>query len=236
MARPSIDTRVILEAAADLLARHGPTRTTMEDIAARAGVAKGVLYLRFSSKDALLRAVVDHEMAQALTVTREAVASDPRGGLLSRLFVHSLTALHSRPFLVALYQNPGGRSPGGPGNPNSPGDPDNSTGPDTPGSPARPVSRSLYRSRSLLGVDFLRDMAAHGMLREGTDPSALATNLALWNTGLAATAPHDDVDTLILSMGTLIARAADADTDDTTPGKECFERLADRLAREWEGR
>ncbi|MFL1381164.1 MULTISPECIES: TetR family transcriptional regulator [unclassified Nocardiopsis] len=212
MARPSVDTDVILEAAADLLARHGAARTTMEDIAARAGVAKGVLYLRFNGKDALLRAVVDRELARALAVTRAGVAADPRGGLLSRLFVHSLTALHSRPFLVALYQ--GSVRRGGPA----------ADAPD------------LYRSRSVLGADFLREMSARGMLRAGTDPDALAANLAVWNTGLAATAPHEDVGSLILSMGGLIALAADADVDDTTPGKECFERLADRLTEVWEDR
>ncbi len=215
MARPSVDTDVILEAAADLLARHGAARTTMEDIAAHAGVAKGVLYLRFDGKESLLRAVVDRELSRALAVTREAVAADPRGGLLSRLFVHSLTALHSRPFLVALYQ-----------------------GADHPGRTGRRENPAPHRpgSAALLGADFLRDLAAHGMLRADTDPDALAANLAVWNTGLAATAPHPDVDALILSMGGLIARAADAETDDTAPGKECFTRLADRLSHAWEGR
>ncbi|MDE3720795.1 helix-turn-helix domain containing protein [Nocardiopsis sp. N85] len=209
MVRPSVDTAVILEAAANVLARHGPTRTTMEEIAARAGVAKGVLYLRFRGKEALLRAVIDREMGLALNVTREAVATDPRGGLLSRLFAHSLKAMHDRPFLVSLYQ--GSRSPGG-------------FGTDGP---------ALHRSRGVLGVDFLRELSEAGMLRADIDASALAVNLAVWNVGLAATAPHEDVDALILSMGTLVARSADADVEDTDPGKECFARLADRLAETW---
>ena len=209
MARPSVDTEVILDAAAEVLAEHGSKRTTMDDISARAGVAKGVLYLRFDSKAALTRAVVDRESGLALATTRGEVAADPRGGLLSRLFVHSLTALHTRPFLRSLYME--------------------ELRPDQ-----RPNDqKALYRTRLPIGADFVRRMRDAGMVRADLDPEALAANLAVWNVGLARTAPHEDLDQLILGMGELVARAADTDVTDTTPGKECFGRLADELERLW---
>ena len=48
----------LLTAALDLFVEHGFAATHMEDVAKRAGVAKGTLYLYFSSKDELFKAVV----------------------------------------------------------------------------------------------------------------------------------------------------------------------------------
>ena len=56
------DTRErILDAAMEAFATNGYARTTMDDIAARAGVAKGTLYWRFKSKEDLLFAGIDRE-------------------------------------------------------------------------------------------------------------------------------------------------------------------------------
>ena len=168
-----------------------------------------MLYLRFAGKEALSRAVTDRELRLALATTRAEVAADPRGGLLSRLFVHSLTALHTRPFLRSLYQEelrPGRR-------PND--------------------QKALYRERLPISADFVRRMRDAGMVRTDLDPETLAANLAVWNVGLARTAPHQDLDALNLGMGDLVARAADADVTDTAPGKACFERLADDLEEVW---
>lgn len=48
----------ILAAALEVFAARGFAATRLEDVAARAGVSKGTLYLYFDSKEALLRAVV----------------------------------------------------------------------------------------------------------------------------------------------------------------------------------
>lgn len=48
----------ILEAALAVLAEKGYAGTRMEDIAARAGVTKGTIYLYFESKEAVLKALV----------------------------------------------------------------------------------------------------------------------------------------------------------------------------------
>jgi AcrR family transcriptional regulator len=51
----------ILEAAREELAAYGLRRTTLEDIAARAGVGRATLYRRFANRDTLLSALVAHE-------------------------------------------------------------------------------------------------------------------------------------------------------------------------------
>ena len=53
MPRVSGTKRSILDAALELASLHGISGTTMEDVAARAGVAKGSVYYNFSSKDKL---------------------------------------------------------------------------------------------------------------------------------------------------------------------------------------
>lgn len=65
----------LLEAALAAFVRHGYAATRMEDVAARAGVSKGALYLYFTNKPALFRAVVRHFLSP--TVARlEALAAD----------------------------------------------------------------------------------------------------------------------------------------------------------------
>ncbi|WP_312181063.1 TetR/AcrR family transcriptional regulator [Arthrobacter sp.] len=53
MPRVSGTKRSILDAALGLASQNGITGTTMEDVAVRAGVAKGSVYYNFSSKDKL---------------------------------------------------------------------------------------------------------------------------------------------------------------------------------------
>ena len=52
----------ILTAAGELIARHGYRRTSVEDIAKHAGVAKGTVYLYFKTKaDLLVQAIVEEK-------------------------------------------------------------------------------------------------------------------------------------------------------------------------------
>lgn len=56
----------LLEAALDLFVEHGLAATRAEDVARRAGVSKGTLYLYYPGKDALFKAVVRHYLAQVI--------------------------------------------------------------------------------------------------------------------------------------------------------------------------
>jgi AcrR family transcriptional regulator len=56
----------IVSAAVSVFARYGVSKTTMNDIAAEAGVARQTLYNAFPGKTELLRAAVRMEMARSL--------------------------------------------------------------------------------------------------------------------------------------------------------------------------
>ncbi len=68
----------LLAAALDLFVEKGFAATRLEDVAARAGVAKGTLYLYFDNKEALFRAVVEQGIVP-LFVAVESEIADYRG-------------------------------------------------------------------------------------------------------------------------------------------------------------
>lgn len=56
----------LVAAAADLFSEKGFAATRLDDVAARAGVSKGTLYLYFDSKEALFKAVIREGIVPAL--------------------------------------------------------------------------------------------------------------------------------------------------------------------------
>jgi len=60
----------VLGAALDLFTQHGFAATRMDDIAARAGVAKGTAYLHFEHKQALFEAIIRSTVVPALESVR----------------------------------------------------------------------------------------------------------------------------------------------------------------------
>jgi AcrR family transcriptional regulator len=70
-ARPS----EILAAAMETFVEHGYAATKLEDVAKRAGVTKGTLYIYFESKEALFKAVVRESIVPILA-TAELLAQD----------------------------------------------------------------------------------------------------------------------------------------------------------------
>lgn len=74
MARTTATKRAILDAALALAAERGITGTTMDDVAVRAGVAKGSLYYNFASKDRLFEALLNDGMAALTEALRAARA------------------------------------------------------------------------------------------------------------------------------------------------------------------
>lgn len=61
----------IVAAAGQLMLEQGVARTTIEDIQAAAGVSPSQLYHYFPGKDALVRAVIDHQTGRVLDVQQE---------------------------------------------------------------------------------------------------------------------------------------------------------------------
>lgn len=71
--RPDARPEEILEAAKHLFGESGYAGTKLEDVARRAGVSKGTLYLYFDSKEALFREMVRAKVVAALAHAEEAV-------------------------------------------------------------------------------------------------------------------------------------------------------------------
>jgi AcrR family transcriptional regulator len=71
-ARPS----ELLDAALDLFVEKGFTATRSEEVAARAGVSKGTLYLYFPSKEDLLTAVIRHTLMADIARGAERLAQE----------------------------------------------------------------------------------------------------------------------------------------------------------------
>jgi AcrR family transcriptional regulator len=65
----------ILDAAADVFGRLGFDGTRMDDVAKAAGIAKGLLYKHFRSKDALFEALLDRK-AEAFTARLRRTLAD----------------------------------------------------------------------------------------------------------------------------------------------------------------
>ncbi len=73
------DPTVLVKAARQLFVQNGVRRTSMEDVARHADVAKGTVYLAFESKEALFRAVCQDLCDELLTRSEEAVSSATSG-------------------------------------------------------------------------------------------------------------------------------------------------------------
>ncbi|HEX5414643.1 MAG TPA: helix-turn-helix domain-containing protein, partial [Chloroflexota bacterium] len=69
--------RRILDAAAELILRWGYDKTTIDDIARQAGVAKGTIYLHWKTREDLFAALVRREKLDMGEEVKRRVAQDP---------------------------------------------------------------------------------------------------------------------------------------------------------------
>lgn len=105
---PARKRRRILEAAERLFARHGFAKTVVSEIAAEAGVSKGLVYVHFPSKEALLAEVWMGQVARWRRTTGRAVAEAPTAPeKLARLLRTSIAYVEEHPLLRShLAQDP----------------------------------------------------------------------------------------------------------------------------------
>lgn len=97
----------VLDAASELLVRWGYRRVTIDDVAERAGVGKGTIYLHFRSKDALFLTVLLRGYHDLITGIADRIRADPREVLPSRLLRSTYLAVHIDPLTRALYMGDG---------------------------------------------------------------------------------------------------------------------------------
>jgi AcrR family transcriptional regulator len=92
----------ILDAAAELLRAHGYRRVSIDDVAARAGVGKGTIYLHWRTREALFWAVLQRETLRLLEQLIADLAADPGLALPHRLLSRIFVELDGRPLVRAL--------------------------------------------------------------------------------------------------------------------------------------
>lgn len=92
----------ILDAAAGLILRWGYNKTTIDDIARQAGVAKGTIYLHWKTREALFAALMQRERVALAEDVKQRIADDPAGATLHGLLKQSTLALMQRPLLKAV--------------------------------------------------------------------------------------------------------------------------------------
>jgi len=95
----------ILDAAAELILRWGYKKTTIDDIARQAGVAKGTIYLHWKTREDLFMALLTREDLKLAEDMKQRIASDPEGATLRGFIKQSTTALMKNPLMKALFLN-----------------------------------------------------------------------------------------------------------------------------------
>jgi AcrR family transcriptional regulator len=108
----------ILDAAAELVTKHGLRRCSVEEIAERSGLGRTTVYRRFESRDQILQAVLAREVRRFFVAIAEAVAG--RGSIEDRVvegFLAGLRAVqrsalpalaHDEPELLRMVTTDGG--------------------------------------------------------------------------------------------------------------------------------
>jgi len=93
----------ILDAASALILRWGYNKTTIDDIARQAGVAKGTIYLHWKTREELFTALLHRERLAFAQDFKQRISTDPAGVTLRGIIKNSLLATLKRPLLKAVF-------------------------------------------------------------------------------------------------------------------------------------
>lgn len=77
---------IVIEAARDIFARYGFRKTTMEEIAQAAHLAKSSLYHYFRSKEEIFAAILDHEFQTSMDEVAQAVKAESKHSEKLRIY------------------------------------------------------------------------------------------------------------------------------------------------------
>ncbi|MFF3438236.1 TetR/AcrR family transcriptional regulator [Streptosporangium sp. NPDC002721] len=94
----------ILDAAAELLVRHGYRKVTIDDIAQLAGIGKGTVYLHWRTKQQLFEAVLLRESIAYVEELLDGLRRDPAMLLPHRFVSESFLIVGDKPVLRALSE------------------------------------------------------------------------------------------------------------------------------------
>ena len=92
----------ILSASLELFAKHGYSATTTEEIAKKARISKGLIFTHFSTKQDILFAIFDEEIAHILPEIFKEDDPRPAKERFVSLINSWLDLIKTKPFLVRL--------------------------------------------------------------------------------------------------------------------------------------
>jgi AcrR family transcriptional regulator len=95
----------ILDAAAELVLRWGYKKTTIDDIAKQARVAKGTIYLHWKTREDLFMSLIIREDLKFGEDLKRRIASDPEGSTLRGFVKQTTLALMNNALIKALLLN-----------------------------------------------------------------------------------------------------------------------------------
>ncbi|GBD20104.1 HTH-type transcriptional repressor Bm3R1 [bacterium HR28] len=156
----------VLQAAKRLFLRFGFDKTTMDDVAREAGVAKGTLYRYWPSKEALFESLLFRELRAVNEDFLTRIESDPAGGTIGRILYHGFAATYERPFLRALM----------------------TTDSRVLGTYLRQRSPELSRWQFRLDRQLVEELQEAGVLRRDLDPHLLTYLFTVISLGLSTAA------------------------------------------------
>jgi AcrR family transcriptional regulator len=165
----------VLDAAEDLMLRWGYKRVTIEDVADRAEIGKGTVYLHFRTRDELFAAVVLREKRRIMAELLARVRSDPVNVLPHRVYSASFETCMRRPLAKALYT----------GDLDLLGKLAKSGG---PAAHAEQLASARFTRR------YLATLREHGLVRQTDDPEAQLYALAAVNSGFYLLEPLLDAE------------------------------------------
>lgn len=93
----------IRDAMVRLALKQGYNKTTMQDIAQEAGVARSTLYTKWKTKEDLFEDILWHESEAYMDAWYALVESDPDGGSLRGIYRNAVVAVRKNPVMLALY-------------------------------------------------------------------------------------------------------------------------------------
>lgn len=94
----------VLDAAASLFIHYGYDKTTVNEIAREAGVAKSTLYLRWKKKEDLFYSLLLREMRRYVDVWLARIEADPLGGTFAGMYRHAIALILEQPFMRAVFR------------------------------------------------------------------------------------------------------------------------------------
>ena len=204
------DSAHVLDVASDIVSAGGFDSLSLESLANALGFPAGELRDRFGGLEPILVLMLNREFTGIYMTMVDDIERDPAGGLLSRVYYYTLSAVYERPLARMLY------------------------------TVDREAMNSIMRNANSYGyipgvgirADLIETMQRIGMVRRDVDAGTVSHMLTIFSAGLALTAPHGDLDRIVRGVTDLLAQVVDEEgVTDTSPGKAAFFEWAVSLAR-----